>query len=146
MEFFGQECFSNVFSVFIHHADKTTQHQVILQARSAAPMMRMEGVFWQGSGSFYSVRSFSKYNTPTYIYQKQRYKVNSVIANSSLVMTQPRHQTYIQNPDLLLDVGKRKKVCFFPPFDMVRQNGQDQGHASPVINMLYRVILEYSDV
>uniref|UniRef100_A0A3B4GBQ8 Small nuclear ribonucleoprotein U11/U12 subunit 48 n=1 Tax=Pundamilia nyererei TaxID=303518 RepID=A0A3B4GBQ8_9CICH len=35
MEFFGQECFSNVFSVLIHHADKTTQHQVILQARSA---------------------------------------------------------------------------------------------------------------
>lgn len=31
--------------------DKTTQHQVILQARSAAPMMRMEGVFWQGQYS-----------------------------------------------------------------------------------------------
>lgn len=34
------------------HADKSTQHQVILQARSAAPLMRMEGVFWQGVSSF----------------------------------------------------------------------------------------------
>ncbi|XP_023144136.2 U11/U12 small nuclear ribonucleoprotein 48 kDa protein [Amphiprion ocellaris] len=31
--------------------DKSTQHQVILKARSAAPMMRMEGVFWQGQYS-----------------------------------------------------------------------------------------------
>ncbi|KAM8870334.1 U11/U12 small nuclear ribonucleoprotein 48 kDa protein [Spinachia spinachia] len=31
--------------------DKCTQHQVILQARSAAPLMRMEGVFWQGQYS-----------------------------------------------------------------------------------------------
>ncbi|XP_033495560.2 U11/U12 small nuclear ribonucleoprotein 48 kDa protein [Epinephelus lanceolatus] len=31
--------------------DKSTQHQVILQARSAAPLMRMEGVFWQGQYS-----------------------------------------------------------------------------------------------
>ncbi|CAK6975008.1 U11/U12 small nuclear ribonucleoprotein 48 kDa protein [Scomber scombrus] len=31
--------------------DKPTQHQVILQARSAAPLMRMEGVFWQGQYS-----------------------------------------------------------------------------------------------
>ncbi|XP_037309989.1 U11/U12 small nuclear ribonucleoprotein 48 kDa protein [Pungitius pungitius] len=31
--------------------DKATQHQVILQARSAAPLMRMEGVFWQGQYS-----------------------------------------------------------------------------------------------
>ena len=30
------------------HADKSTQQQVILQARAAAPLMRMEGVFWQG--------------------------------------------------------------------------------------------------
>ncbi|KAK0141066.1 U11/U12 small nuclear ribonucleoprotein [Merluccius polli] len=28
--------------------DKSTQQQVILQARAAAPLMRMEGVFWQG--------------------------------------------------------------------------------------------------
>ncbi|XP_036930262.1 U11/U12 small nuclear ribonucleoprotein 48 kDa protein-like [Acanthopagrus latus] len=27
--------------------DKSTQHQVILKARSAAPLMKMEGVFWQ---------------------------------------------------------------------------------------------------
>ncbi|KAM4736678.1 U11/U12 small nuclear ribonucleoprotein 48 kDa protein-like isoform 2-T2 [Anableps anableps] len=31
--------------------DKSTQHQVILQARSAAPLMKMEGVFWQGQYS-----------------------------------------------------------------------------------------------
>lgn len=31
--------------------DKSTQHQVILQARSAAPLMKMEGVFWQGQFS-----------------------------------------------------------------------------------------------
>ncbi|XP_076592687.1 U11/U12 small nuclear ribonucleoprotein 48 kDa protein [Chaetodon auriga] len=31
--------------------DKSTQHQVILKARSAAPLMRMEGVFWQGQYS-----------------------------------------------------------------------------------------------
>ncbi|XP_041799357.1 U11/U12 small nuclear ribonucleoprotein 48 kDa protein isoform X2 [Chelmon rostratus] len=31
--------------------DKSTQHRVILQARSAAPLMRMEGVFWQGQYS-----------------------------------------------------------------------------------------------
>ncbi|XP_070691931.1 U11/U12 small nuclear ribonucleoprotein 48 kDa protein [Pempheris klunzingeri] len=31
--------------------DKATQHQVILQARSAAPLMKMEGVFWQGQYS-----------------------------------------------------------------------------------------------
>ncbi|KAM9852628.1 U11/U12 small nuclear ribonucleoprotein 48 kDa protein [Aulostomus maculatus] len=31
--------------------DKSRQHQVILQARSAAPLMRMEGVFWQGQYS-----------------------------------------------------------------------------------------------
>lgn len=32
-------------------SDKSTQHQVILQARSAAPLMKMEGVFWQGIAS-----------------------------------------------------------------------------------------------
>ncbi|XP_061574492.1 U11/U12 small nuclear ribonucleoprotein 48 kDa protein [Cololabis saira] len=31
--------------------DESTQHQVILQARSAAPLMKMEGVFWQGQYS-----------------------------------------------------------------------------------------------
>ncbi|KAM4601442.1 U11/U12 small nuclear ribonucleoprotein 48 kDa protein [Polymixia lowei] len=31
--------------------DKATQHQAILQARAAAPLMRMEGVFWQGQYS-----------------------------------------------------------------------------------------------
>ncbi|XP_034066340.1 U11/U12 small nuclear ribonucleoprotein 48 kDa protein [Gymnodraco acuticeps] len=31
--------------------DKSSQQQVILQARSAAPLMRMEGVFWQGQYS-----------------------------------------------------------------------------------------------
>ncbi|KAK2845153.1 hypothetical protein Q5P01_011812 [Channa striata] len=31
--------------------DKSTQHNVIMQARSAAPLMRMEGVFWQGQYS-----------------------------------------------------------------------------------------------
>uniref|UniRef100_A0A673A3D3 Small nuclear ribonucleoprotein 48 (U11/U12) n=1 Tax=Sphaeramia orbicularis TaxID=375764 RepID=A0A673A3D3_9TELE len=31
--------------------DKSMQHQVILQARSAAPLMKMEGVFWQGQYS-----------------------------------------------------------------------------------------------
>lgn len=31
--------------------DKSVQHQVILQARSAAPLMKMEGVFWQGQYS-----------------------------------------------------------------------------------------------
>lgn len=28
--------------------DEETQHQVIQQARAAAPLMKMEGVFWQG--------------------------------------------------------------------------------------------------
>ncbi|KAM4568649.1 U11/U12 small nuclear ribonucleoprotein 48 kDa protein [Fundulus diaphanus] len=31
--------------------DKSTQQQIILQARSAAPLMKMEGVFWQGQYS-----------------------------------------------------------------------------------------------
>ncbi|KAM8735683.1 U11/U12 small nuclear ribonucleoprotein 48 kDa protein [Acanthopagrus schlegelii] len=31
--------------------DKSTQHQVILKTRSAAPLMKMEGVFWQGQYS-----------------------------------------------------------------------------------------------
>ncbi|XP_056900382.1 U11/U12 small nuclear ribonucleoprotein 48 kDa protein [Takifugu flavidus] len=31
--------------------ERSTQQQVILQARSAAPMMKMEGVFWQGQYS-----------------------------------------------------------------------------------------------
>nr|XP_015805445.2 U11/U12 small nuclear ribonucleoprotein 48 kDa protein [Nothobranchius furzeri] len=31
--------------------DKSTQHQVILQARSAAPLMKMKGVLWQGQYS-----------------------------------------------------------------------------------------------
>ncbi|XP_008321151.1 U11/U12 small nuclear ribonucleoprotein 48 kDa protein [Cynoglossus semilaevis] len=35
--------------------DKSAQQQVILQARSAAPMMKMEGVFWQGQFSSQSV-------------------------------------------------------------------------------------------
>lgn len=30
-------------------ADKSLQNQVILQARAAAPLMKMEGVFWQGT-------------------------------------------------------------------------------------------------
>lgn len=33
--------------------DRSTQQQVILQARSAAPMMKMEGVFWQGGTLIY---------------------------------------------------------------------------------------------
>ncbi|XP_077382442.1 U11/U12 small nuclear ribonucleoprotein 48 kDa protein isoform X2 [Festucalex cinctus] len=32
--------------------DKSLQNQVILQARSAAPLMKMEGVFWQGQYSY----------------------------------------------------------------------------------------------
>ncbi|XP_039662468.1 U11/U12 small nuclear ribonucleoprotein 48 kDa protein [Perca fluviatilis] len=40
-------CYENS-SVRSFTMDKSTQHQVILQARSAAPLMRMEGVFWQG--------------------------------------------------------------------------------------------------
>ncbi|XP_071325531.1 U11/U12 small nuclear ribonucleoprotein 48 kDa protein [Trachinotus anak] len=43
-------CYENS-SVRSFIMDKSTQHQVILQARSAAPMMRMEGVFWQGQYS-----------------------------------------------------------------------------------------------
>ncbi|XP_030605953.1 U11/U12 small nuclear ribonucleoprotein 48 kDa protein [Archocentrus centrarchus] len=43
-------CYENT-SVRSFIMDKSTQHQVILQARSAAPMMRMEGVFWQGQYS-----------------------------------------------------------------------------------------------
>ncbi|KAF1388478.1 hypothetical protein PFLUV_G00090630 [Perca fluviatilis] len=39
-------CYENS-SVRSFTMDKSTQHQVILQARSAAPLMRMEGVFWQ---------------------------------------------------------------------------------------------------
>ncbi|KAF7646442.1 hypothetical protein LDENG_00187580 [Lucifuga dentata] len=40
-------CYENN-SVRSFTMDKSTQHQVILQARSAAPLMRKEGVFWQG--------------------------------------------------------------------------------------------------
>ncbi|KAG7999296.1 U11/U12 small nuclear ribonucleoprotein 48 kDa protein [Nibea albiflora] len=43
-------CYENS-SVRSFTMDKSTQHQVILQARSAAPLMRMEGVFWQGQYS-----------------------------------------------------------------------------------------------
>ncbi|XP_074539773.1 U11/U12 small nuclear ribonucleoprotein 48 kDa protein [Halichoeres trimaculatus] len=43
-------CYENT-SVRTFTMDKSTQHQVILQARSAAPLMRMEGVFWQGQFS-----------------------------------------------------------------------------------------------
>ncbi|XP_069576029.1 U11/U12 small nuclear ribonucleoprotein 48 kDa protein [Brachyistius frenatus] len=43
-------CYENT-SVRSFIMDKSTQHQVILQARSAAPLMRMEGVFWQGQYS-----------------------------------------------------------------------------------------------
>ncbi|KAM6935307.1 U11/U12 small nuclear ribonucleoprotein 48 kDa protein [Lycodopsis pacificus] len=43
-------CYENN-SVRSFTMDKATQHQVILQARSAAPLMRMEGVFWQGQYS-----------------------------------------------------------------------------------------------
>ncbi|XP_044062926.1 U11/U12 small nuclear ribonucleoprotein 48 kDa protein [Siniperca chuatsi] len=43
-------CYENS-SVSSFTMDKSTQHQVILQARSAAPLMRMEGVFWQGQYS-----------------------------------------------------------------------------------------------
>ncbi|KAG7454896.1 hypothetical protein JOB18_041198 [Solea senegalensis] len=43
-------CYENS-SVTSFHMDKSTQHQVILQARAAAPLMRMEGVFWQGQYS-----------------------------------------------------------------------------------------------
>ncbi|XP_061631291.1 U11/U12 small nuclear ribonucleoprotein 48 kDa protein isoform X2 [Phyllopteryx taeniolatus] len=35
--------------------DKNLQNQVILQARSAAPLMKMEGVFWQGQYSYHPV-------------------------------------------------------------------------------------------
>ncbi|XP_034466693.1 U11/U12 small nuclear ribonucleoprotein 48 kDa protein [Hippoglossus hippoglossus] len=43
-------CYENS-SVKSFTMDKSLQHQVILQARSAAPLMRMEGVFWQGQYS-----------------------------------------------------------------------------------------------
>lgn len=60
-----QDCFSTSYPYLYKHmicfllmlyclcllADKQTQHQVILQARAAAPLMRMEGVFWQGESS-----------------------------------------------------------------------------------------------
>ena len=45
------------------HADESTQQQVILQARAAAPLMRMEGVFWQGKPpdtSNHSLQHFRK--------------------------------------------------------------------------------------
>lgn len=42
-------CYENS-SVRSFTMDKSTQHQVILQARSAAPLMKMEGVFWQVTG------------------------------------------------------------------------------------------------
>ncbi|XP_029958485.1 U11/U12 small nuclear ribonucleoprotein 48 kDa protein [Salarias fasciatus] len=43
-------CYENT-TVRTFTMDKSIQHQVILQARSAAPMMKMEGVFWQGQYS-----------------------------------------------------------------------------------------------
>ncbi|CAJ1063104.1 U11/U12 small nuclear ribonucleoprotein 48 kDa protein isoform X1 [Xyrichtys novacula] len=47
-------CYENT-SVRTFTMDKSTQHQVILQARSAAPLMKMEGVFWQGQYSGHPV-------------------------------------------------------------------------------------------
>lgn len=49
-------CYENT-SVRSFTMDKSTQHQVIMQARSAAPLMRMEGVFWQATGV--SIRSWA---------------------------------------------------------------------------------------
>ncbi|XP_028327120.1 U11/U12 small nuclear ribonucleoprotein 48 kDa protein [Gouania willdenowi] len=43
-------CYENT-KVRTFTMDKSTQHQVISQARSAAPLMKMEGVFWQGQYS-----------------------------------------------------------------------------------------------
>ncbi|KAF3692436.1 U11/U12 small nuclear ribonucleoprotein 48 kDa protein [Channa argus] len=43
-------CYENS-SVRSFRMDKSTQHKIIMQARSAAPLMRMEGVFWQGQYS-----------------------------------------------------------------------------------------------
>ncbi|XP_041844657.1 U11/U12 small nuclear ribonucleoprotein 48 kDa protein [Melanotaenia boesemani] len=43
-------CYENT-NVRSFTMDKSTQNQVILQARSAAPLMKMEGVFWQGQYS-----------------------------------------------------------------------------------------------
>lgn len=42
-----------ILCLFVPSSDRSTQQQVILQARSAAPMMKMEGVFWQGGTLFY---------------------------------------------------------------------------------------------
>lgn len=42
-----------ILCLFVPSSDRSTQQQVILQARSAAPMMKMEGVFWQGGTFIY---------------------------------------------------------------------------------------------
>ncbi|XP_061144587.1 U11/U12 small nuclear ribonucleoprotein 48 kDa protein [Syngnathus typhle] len=47
-------CYVNT-SVRSYSMDKILQNQVILQARAAAPLMKMEGVFWQGHYSYQPV-------------------------------------------------------------------------------------------
>merc|ERR1739838_847458 len=43
-------CYENT-NIRTFTMDKSSQQQIILQARAAAPLMRMEGVFWQGQYS-----------------------------------------------------------------------------------------------
>ncbi|XP_054637908.1 U11/U12 small nuclear ribonucleoprotein 48 kDa protein [Dunckerocampus dactyliophorus] len=47
-------CYENT-SVRSFTMDENIQNQVILQARSAAPLMKMEGTFWQGQFSYQPV-------------------------------------------------------------------------------------------
>ncbi|XP_026172491.1 U11/U12 small nuclear ribonucleoprotein 48 kDa protein [Mastacembelus armatus] len=88
--------------------DKTTQHQVIMQARSAAPLMRMEGVFWQGQYS----------SQPVDVPQTHKRAVCDLTVADRLalydhvigVLSQQKEATSSSNEDLYVDlVSKLQK-------------------------------------
>ncbi|KAM4579586.1 U11/U12 small nuclear ribonucleoprotein 48 kDa protein [Odontesthes bonariensis] len=85
--------------------DKSTQHQVILQARSAAPLMRMEGVFWQGQYS----------GQPVDVPQNHKRAVCDLTVADRLalydhVVSQQKEATSSTNEDLYVDlVSKLQK-------------------------------------
>ncbi|XP_029307736.1 U11/U12 small nuclear ribonucleoprotein 48 kDa protein isoform X1 [Cottoperca gobio] len=101
-------CYENN-SVRSFTMDKSTQHQVILQARSAAPLMRMEGVFWQGQFS----------GQPVDVPQNHKRSVCDLTVADRLalydhvvsVFNQPKEAASTSNEDLYVDlVSKLQKA------------------------------------
>ncbi|XP_054476905.1 U11/U12 small nuclear ribonucleoprotein 48 kDa protein [Anoplopoma fimbria] len=97
-------CYENR-SVRSFKMDKSTQHQVILQARSAAPLMRMEGVFWQGQYS----------GQPVDVPQNHKHSVCDLTVADRLalydhVLSQRKEAASSNNEDLYVDlVSKLQK-------------------------------------